>query len=338
MGFFDWMFAAGGQCDDPQLLSAVDRVLQGVDPRLKFVDGARERLRPAVQQALSFAREAVGALPPSLVLAPDNWGRVPLLRTMFARPTDIEMMISRSQDLKEFLASADSEGVETLFGVVAATRTERTVLGVSMEGEMLRQDVVQKTLGFSDFRLAGFAVSEAVTRRRLEDFVLEQLALAALREIANDRRRSEQLELHRQLMLTRLRLVEQSGANLGGLYQHGDGKAPDVGRLRSELALNAEELAACLADASLEGSFERVINALSNAETIIRPKHVSFCVDAMNIIANDSGARADAQPIDLCEFSTANPDRPRRVAVLVRFPRSAIVDHRVDLDALLRSI
>ena len=201
---------------------------------------------------------------------------------------------------------------------------------------MLRRDVLRKTVSFGDFRVAGLAPAEAATRRALEDFVLEQLALAAMREIADNRKQVEHLESYRQLLLTRLRLMEQSGAGLDPLFARADGDAPDLARLRRELALNAEQLAATRAGgAGLEGALERVLAALRNAEAIIRPQRLSLNLDAMNIVVPPQAAGA---PIELLEFSTVDPERPRRVAFLVSFPRGAVHERHVDLDALRRSL
>ncbi|MBA4093817.1 MAG: hypothetical protein C0489_06970 [Candidatus Accumulibacter sp.] len=338
MGFFDWIF--GGRdlaAGNAGLMRAVDRVLHGIDPRLKLLRGARDRLAPAVQDALAFARETIGQMPPSVALTPENWAHDPLLRATFARPDDIDEALAASREVRHFIDSGALSGGDTLFGVLAATRVERSVLGSALDGGgMLRRDVLRKTVSFGDFRVAGLAPAEAATRRALEDFVLEQLALAAMREIADNRKQVEHLESYRQLLLTRLRLMEQSGAGLDPLFARADGDAPDLARLRRELALNAEQLAATRAGgAGLEGALERVLAALRNAEAIIRPQRLSLNLDAMNIVVPPQAAGA---PIELLEFSTVDPERPRRVAFLVSFPRGAVHERHVDLDALRRSL
>ena len=157
-----------------------------------MMSGARERLSPAVEHALAYAHGAVSHIPAGIELTPDNWGRTPLLRA-FSRARAMSARRSRqSQDLRDFMKSPAASGMETLHCVVAATRVERTVLGHAMEGEMLRQDVAQRTVSFSDMRIAGFTATEDVLRAGLEDFVLEQLVLAALRDVAENRQRSDQ--------------------------------------------------------------------------------------------------------------------------------------------------
>ena len=338
MGFFDLLFGKKECCAaDARLQAAVDKVIAGTDPRLKAIGGARERLLPAVEQALAYAHEAVGRIPPSIVLTPENWTHVPLLRAFFTRPATIADTVAASQDLRSFLQTESALGMETLYGVVAATRVERTVLGSAMEGEILRQGVAQKTVSFSDFRLAGFARTEPEIRDALEDFMLEQLVLAALRDVASNKERSDQLRGYRQLLQTRLRLLEQSGAGLDSMLESAPHEAADPAHLRSQLAANEAELNELKpAGVGLDSYLDPVIEALHNAEAIIQPRRVSLRLNAMNIIVGPDVE--DAAEIELAEFSTANPERPRRVGFLVHLPRSSIVTRTVDFDALLRSI
>ncbi|MDQ5902919.1 MAG: hypothetical protein QG672_506 [Pseudomonadota bacterium] len=338
MGFFDWLFSNGASTEGGERLkAAVDRVIEGTDPRLKAISGARDRLAPAVEHALAYAHEIIARIPAGVELTPENWSATPLLKAFFTRPADIAETLSISQDLRNFLKTNEATGIETLFAVVAATRVERTVLGSVMEGDILRQDVAQKAVSFTDFRVAGFCRSEADVRRLLEDFVLEQLVLAALRDVASNKQRSDQLGAYRQLLLTRLRLLEQSGAGVNTMLDTERHESTDLGRLRSQLAANEAELNELKpAGVGLEAYLDPVIEALHNAESIIRPKVVSLRLNAMNIIVGPEAI--DSSEISLVEFSTVNPDRPRRVGFLVQFPRSTIVERAVDLDALLRSI
>lgn len=338
MGFFDWLF--GNKSDAPaneRLQAAVERVIEGTDPRLKAMSGARERLLPAVEHALAYAHGAVSHIPAGIELTPDNWGHTPLLRAFFTRPGDVGEALSASQDLRDFMKSPAASGMAALHCVVAATRVERTVLGHAMEGEMLRQDVAQRTVSFSDMRIAGFTATEDVLRAGLEDFVLEQLVLAALRDVAENRQRSDQLEAYRQLLQTRLRLLEQGGSGVDSMLATAPREATDVTRLRNQLAANEAELNEIRpAGVGLDAYLDPVIEALQNAEAIIQPKLIEMRLNAMNIVVGPEVP--DGSDIRLVEFSTANPERPRRVGFLAHFPRSAFVEKTVDFDALLRSI
>lgn len=334
MGFFDWLFGSKQCCaGDARLAAAVEQVIEGTDPRIKIIADARERLAPAVAEALGHARRLVDGLPPCIEMTPDAWRASPMLRTMFARPADLADTLSNSPDLREFLGSAQARGLARIHCVVAATRAERTVFGAAMEGDILRQDIAQKTVGFSNFRLLGFSPTEELLRARIEDIALETLVLVALRDIAERKQHGEQLETYRQLLLTRLRVIEQSGAGLDAMRESHSRAAGELERLRCELAANEAELTALkIGGSGIDATLEQLVQALHDAESVIGAQHLSFRLDAMNIVVG--AAVADASTIELIEFSTANPDRPRRVAFLASFPRDSVVVRRVDYDAI----
>lgn len=334
MGILDRIFGRREHGDgDARLQAAIDLVIESADPRLKGVSDARQKLLPAVAHALEFVGGVVAGFPPCIEMTPDHWGKQPLLRAMFARPADIAATLSASADLRDYLAAPASADVHTIHCAVAATRTERTVLGHAMEGELLRQDVAQKTVGFSDFRLVACSASEAGLRTATEDVVLEGLVLAALTDLAGNRERGEMLEAHRQLLLARIRLLAQSGAGLDTLLAGEAENGTDHERLRQALATNEAELAALRAAPS---GLDWLIESLHRAEAIARPSRVALRLNAMNVIVGPEVA--DATQIELTEFSTPNPERPRRVAFFAAFPRQAVVQGRMDFDAALRSL
>lgn len=338
MGFFDWLFGSKECCaENERLKAAVDQVIEGTDPRIKAIGNVRERLAPAVAHALDYAQQFVGSVPPCLEMTPEAWSGSAVLRALFVRPADVTNTLANNPDLRGFLGSSHARGMETIYCVLGATRVERTAFGVALEGDMLRQDIAQKTVGFNDFRLVGFAPTEELLRARLEDIVLEGLVLAALRDIAENKQRSEQLAGSRQLLQTRLNLMQQSGAGLDAMLDSHSPEGRDIARLRRELAENEVELTALKANGSgFDAVLEPLIEALHNAEALIRPQQISLRLNSMNIVVGPDVA--DASTIELIEFSTANPVRPRRVAFLVSFPRHAVVERNVDFDAMLRTL
>lgn len=336
-----WPFGHHRDDDDARLRAAVDRVIAWTDPRLKLLGDAREKLMPAVAAALAYAREFVDSLPICAEMTAEAWGANAILRALFARPAELRQCISASDALKHFLASPEAAGLNRVFCVVAATRNERSVLGAAMQSGQLRQDVVRRTVGFDDFRLAGFARSEVELRQRIESLVLEGLALAVLRRIADGKERSDHLAAYRRLLLIRLRLLEQGGAGLSSLFDSSTPAPDEIERmhehLRHELSLNEAELAALgVGTAGLDGILGLVADTLNDARALIQAQPLSLRLDAMNTLV---GADADdAVTVDLLEFSTADAARPRRVAFLASFPRSSVVDRHVDFDAALRGL
>lgn len=333
MGFLDWLLGKGGEvCDgDPRLAGAVARVIDATDPRLRLLDGVQERLCPAVTRALAYADQVAAALPPCIDTTPDNWSASPVLRAFFVRPADVAAALRDSHDLQDFLASPAGSALDRVCCVVAATRSEQTVLGTALDGDIVRHDVEQKTVSFRHFRLFGFAATEEALRQRIADTVLEGLVIAALREINSRQQQGDRLAFAQRLLSGRLELMEKSRAGLDAL-ECGSWKGRDIERLRDSLAANAAELAAHhSAGSGLDATLEGVIRTLEAADAVIRAEKLSLSLDAMNIVVPEG--RPDAAIVPLLEFSTATAGSSRRVAFLASVPRHAVAERKLDLAA-----
>ena len=338
MGFFDWLLGSGGEVcpGNERLAGAVERVIDATDPRLRLLGNARERLCPAVTRALDYADRVAASLPPCIETSPQNWAQSPVLRAFFVRPPDVAEALAGSRDLQDFLASTAGAGLDRVCCVVAATRSEQTVLGAALEGEILRHDVEQKTVSFRHFRLFGFAATEDALRRRIADIVLEGLVIAALREVAVRQQQGERLVFSQRLLAGRLQLLEQSRAGLDALEcdtYHGR----DIERLRGQLDANAAELHALeSAGKGLEATLGGIIRTLDDAESVIHAEPLAFHLDAMNILVPPD--RPGAAEVPLLEFSTATPGSSRRVAFLAAVPRDAVAERKMDLSAGMRML
>lgn len=339
MGFFDRLFGARpGHAGDARLSKAIEQVIEGTDPRLRALGETRERLAPAVSHALEFARGVAVRLPACIDMSPAAWDGTPMLRAMFARPADIARVLADSEDLREFLATPDALGLEAIHCIVASTRLERTVLGAAMEGDMLRQDVVQKTVSFGDYRLVGFSPSEEALRARIGEIVFEGLVIAALSAMVEGRHlQGEKLEARRRLLRARLQLMEKAGGGLDATLDAGMAPHADIAGLRTELAENEAELASLKeGPTGLHGILELLIGSLLEAEAILRPQTISLRLNAMNILVGPE--EPEAATIELFEFSTVFKNRPRRAAFLAAFPRGLVAERRMDFGAALRRL
>ena len=150
-------------------------MIDATDPRLRLLEGVRERSCPAVTHAR--LRRSGGRRATALHRHhPDNWSASPVLRaSSCARPWMWRRRSATATTCRTSLASP-AGSAQTGCCVIAATRSEQTVLRHRLDGDIVRHDVEQKTVSFRHFRLFGFAATEEALRQRIADIVLEGLA------------------------------------------------------------------------------------------------------------------------------------------------------------------
>lgn len=183
-GLFHSLFGAAPQDDslrEALLLKAVERVVDGLDPRLRLLGGYQDKLRPAMALALAHlegvATRVLGPLPCSA----QTWGQDPRLRALFATPADIARIFSRTDAVQAFFGQPENALAEQCHGLLIASRQERKQVGYSLHGEVLTGDVVQTAISFIHHRIALPAASPAAVRLELQlrgvDFLAEQACL-----------------------------------------------------------------------------------------------------------------------------------------------------------------
>ena len=112
----------------PQVLKALDRVAELVDPLLKSASGFERHLTLPVEHALGYCEGLVGALPGPIDINRQSFASAPLVHALFATAEDIDQMLGRSQAVRDFLAEPQSWENEYFHEHVDALRSERAGL------------------------------------------------------------------------------------------------------------------------------------------------------------------------------------------------------------------
>ncbi|MEM5386236.1 hypothetical protein VSR68_21905 [Paraburkholderia phymatum] len=336
MGLLRWLFNRErvhvSVADAARIDEAVERIL-AIHPRLKLASHYRRRLKRPVAATLQYVDELIASLPATLDANAAAWSSNPCLRAFFATPEDIARAFGRSEAVRTFFEQ-NPDAVD-VHGTLGMALNERHVLGVAMEGDTLRHDVVQTTLSFSDHRVRICGRTEPELREELVRRLIDQMALEGLSQLATDR--AERLARGRELMQERVALLHRQGTGIRAVVG-GDGATPDeLSRVQAQIAENADSLAALrVPTQTIELDLKGVCEVLSKPSEHVYVKTRHIRIDMMNVIqkANVQGARE-------IEFHFARIPGPRpetRAFALVRFSRSDLPPGGLNIDATMRAL
>ncbi|RZA30336.1 MAG: hypothetical protein EOP92_35115, partial [Lysobacteraceae bacterium] len=186
MGFLNRIRRTTGPAtvqDRERVGATVERVM-GLQPQLRLARHCEKRLAPAVATSLEYVRGLVDALPAPREASGAAWSHDPYMHAYFAAPDDVAATISRSASLRGYVEQHDD--VPEVVAVLGMELTERHILGARMEGETLRRDVPQTTVGFGDHAVRMCGRTDAELRREIVGRLLDELALAGLARTAAD--------------------------------------------------------------------------------------------------------------------------------------------------------
>lgn len=326
MKLFQSFFGAESRGRYPESLleMAIERAVDGTDPRLRLLPGYRKRLREPVIHAIDHVVALVDAIPEPVPAGRADHGAEPRLAALFSSADEMLQHFSQEAALAEFM-SGPGGGAERVTALLLAERVERHILGMELVGDQVQRDVPQVTVSFTAHRLLDPNASEAEMRRLLKRRAFDHLLVLALTRIAEARVERTDLVRQRDLLRRKLQALERGGWTF---------EAPQEGRsdpaaLVAELDAITEQLAAIGVERDvLPNHLSIVAELLGDAEHQLWSGGIQLHLDRMNIQrdARDPLAR-------LLVFGELNNARGRRVVMLPVEIRPADLPAREDFVA-----
>ncbi|HYQ70999.1 MAG TPA: hypothetical protein VET88_03615 [Gammaproteobacteria bacterium] len=300
----------------PDVLATVERVVDGTDGRIRLVSGYRGKLQDVIRSSLAFADELVEQIPGGIEVNRHTFVTDPYVNAYFANVTDMRGIFSHSSEIKDFMEGyGDNDAVECC-ALLCMHMTEKTVLGMELAGDILKKDVRQVAVNFSDHRIYSPAPQEPETRRGLKQCLFDGLVTNALERITRMRLKNYRLSSEFQILKARQRrqqaALQKSGdAVLAAEYQ--------------DTCRRLDKLEAELARAPLatpQAAMEQVVTVFKNPEDFVQLRKFSLRLNKMGILIGDDTGQPCNQ-IDLTEVTIGDGDP--RIVTLARFPRSEIL-------------
>ena len=307
----------GPQEDDyhgvPEALldTAIERAVDGTDRRLRALGSYRKQLREPVSIAVRYLIELVAQLPPPVEVSPQRYGSDPRLRAAFASPNHLADVLGQCQAIKDFVRCSCGPPPDAIFGLLSMSLKERTVLGMEVDGDTLRRDVVQTSVSFTQHRFLAPSACEHDTRRELKkrgfDFLLEQ----ALAGIAAAKERRGALAKTRRLLHRKLDALKSGQWALEPLFFEGDDYCPCEAALEADIAAIDDELGHGSGIAlGLEESLRYLVETLSRPQDWLALNPLRLHLDYRGIKL----AKAESREDDALEFAEISSlQGPRRI-------------------------
>jgi hypothetical protein len=244
---------------------------------------------------------------------------------MFATAQEVRGTFSRSPEVTQWFTA--NPAAREVCAVLSMQLVERRVLGTAMEASMLRGEVAQTTINFTDYRARICAPTESELREDLERRIVDQLALAAIAAAANDKSRRALLVQERALLRTRLRLLEAKGAGISGIGMRVNPNLGELARVQVELAVNEQDLRALSAGhQDLDHQVECLCAALMNPATHFSVAARRIRLDGMNVLLpDDSTAQGATLDLQIAQVPIPEGSPEFRTFVFARFPRAELL-------------
>jgi hypothetical protein len=308
MGLFDWLRPPAPL--DAATYARIERATATVDPMIRQVADYEHRLAPAIHHALDYCAGIAARIPGPYEISRAAFAADPMVHALFGSADDIGLMLAKSQCVREHLPTL-TLATGRCCALLGMRHREKSGFGVALDGEVVRSDVPQKTLYFTDHTLAEPTPDPLAARERLREVLFDGLLKGLAAHIADVR--AEHDSLHKDHAITHA-CVRSRCATGGGPEAHTRRLAQLEEALRKTTdALQPERLLA------------RLIDMLEHPEPHLHLEPVSIRVDRSGVITGRGEAPAgDGDTLHFVELT--NRDQRRWVVILAQIERDEVRD------------
>jgi hypothetical protein len=158
-----------------QILNAIETIVEGTDARMRGLGNYKKRLRDGANSLLTHIESLVESLPEPIVVNRQSFTNDPQVNSFFVNPDYLQQVFSRCRELHAFFDAAEHCQLEEAYALLFISRTEKTTLGNSVQGDMIVTDVKQVSVNFSDHQIMCPSETETGLRNSLQTLLFESV-------------------------------------------------------------------------------------------------------------------------------------------------------------------
>ena len=289
---------------------ALQRAARALGAQMAQEPSFQRRLQQSVSHALDYCDSLAAAVPGTIDIDRSAFANNPLVHAIFASPGDIDTMLGRSLDLRDYLdrSPAGNGNGEHLYSLLAMRRKEKPTMGMELEGNTLRSDVPQTLLYFADHTLVDLAPSLDATRGQLRLAAFDRLMACFTGHLESVRAERKRLRDHRAMESAHLTMVRGSSSGQD-ITVHT--------RQIAELDARLQSVAESLQPGPI---IDALAEFLAAPETSLRLEPIEVSVDRSGVI-RDGKAAAEGRADTIGFPELIARDQRRHVVVLARIRR-----------------
>jgi len=302
------------------VLNAVENVVDGTDSKIRLVPGYKKKLQNIIQSSLEFSDDLINQIPEAIEVSSSTFISDPYVNAFFTNVTDLQSIVCHSSEIQDYMEDIhDNNG--GCCALLCMRRSEKTVMGMELSDNMLRKDVQQVAVSFSDHRIYSPAPSEPETREGLRNCLFQGLVTNTLESIVKHRLASHRLQSKRQMLHARLRQYRQKINKVKQDTQTSVKLARGIEETSLELR-KTEEMMVNTPLLTPQFLLEQVMDVFSKPAEFVRIRKLPLRLNKMGIKISEDSQQPDNR-LNLTEVTIGN-ELPR-VVTLATFPRKELL-------------
>ncbi|MCK4707987.1 MAG: hypothetical protein KAU21_05165, partial [Gammaproteobacteria bacterium] len=193
---------------------AIERVIVGIDTKLRLVPAYQKKLQKEVAVSLEYISNMVEQIPGPIDVSRKSFISDPEVRSYFATADVLLDIFSCGSELKTFFEQPENRAIDKCCALLCVNKEEKKLMGMALEGEVIRRDVVQTAINLSDYKLLSPAIDIDEVRSGIKKCIFDGLVTYALQQIVSIKAESRDLMNRRRILHAQLRSKRTQGNGL----------------------------------------------------------------------------------------------------------------------------
>lgn len=299
-----------------ELNDAIERVVDGIEPKMRYFPGYKKILKNSVSTSLTYINNLVDTIPGPLIINKNTFSTDPHVKCYFSTVDNIQSIFSNSLELREHFDTVENANQNEAYALLCMEEIEKTIVGMELNNDIIQREVIQTTLVFSDHKILSPATNEDDVRSGIKQCIFDGLITHALQKIIELKQKINDQDIKRSKLNSRLKTRQSQGGGLSNLLASArdtEKKAPESEKKPQHIPTSWDAPRYFL---------ELIKNTLSQPESFVSIKEKSFNVTKMGIVCSDNASQT-TNTIQLKEILIA--DVLKRVVAIVHYPRSEML-------------
>lgn len=284
---------------------ALNLLVEETEPRIKILPNYKARLREAVVEAFAFINDLVDGIPSAVLCSRSTYVSDPRTNAFFSSPDHICEVFSSSREVRELFNTSPMS--TECWGLLCMRKNEVRRLGVDLQGEELRREVMQTYISFSDHQVVSPGQTEEEAGQALKCCIFRSLVVFIQREIIAAKKTQLKQETRQRVLNGRIRTTRNESERI---------------QMQEELRQLKNKRSEGPVLKTLTDYIEFIRKTLQSPKAYVSCRNFDIRLNRMGLKINGPGNEDGLLlPVSEIEVASHNP----RIAALARFPREELL-------------
>lgn len=297
---------------DLDVSQLVNHVVEAVDPKMRVMAKYAQKLTGPVSHTWEYLDHVANNIPAGLVLDKSDFRIDPRLRLLFESELSMQQLFNSAMPLISTNDNTTQQKRDRAYMLLCMEKREHGFLGADLAGDIIRREVKQISVTFSNHKILSAGYDEESAKRGFKSCAFEGI-LQKIRSIIQlpyqeyKNLIERKIQLHHQLNVSH----DSSPVALDGFINHNDystSSHPELVEIEKQLAATRMKIE------SPEQHLTTVVDVLNHPEQYLK-------VDKQTMILSNMGIKLDQIAADggvVIEFAEVEIEQSlKRIAMIV---------------------